>query len=146
MDQNDDFLDYKKSESLEFKKQEFIDLMFTGAATLYQIKYGYNFMLPQMEFNTKYGGPPISADYKKLINSDIPARMKQFSDCSARGGGPAVNEESVKKWIQTSSDDSAKSIKQSIEMMRMMVGGSDRILSPKVPTKKDLNLLQTNTY
>ncbi len=126
------------------KKQEFIDLMFTGAASLYLIKYTYNSMLPQMEFNTKYGGPPISADYKKLINSDIPARMKQLSDCSARGGGPAVNEESVKKWYQTSSHESAKDLKQSIEMMRMMMGGSDRILSPKVPTKKDLNLAPSN--
>jgi hypothetical protein len=47
------------------KRQEHIDSMFAGGATLYMLKYQDKLFRPQMEFNVKYGGPPVSANYKK---------------------------------------------------------------------------------
>ena len=69
------------------KRQELIDLMFSNGASLYIAKYQDKLFRPQMEFNVKYGGPPVSANYKKIISTDIPNLMKQFSDCSIKAGG-----------------------------------------------------------
>ena len=127
------------------KRQEFIDSMFGFAGALYLQKLYYSISLPQMNFNVKYGAPPVSANYKKLINTDTPNRIKQFSDCSIRGGGPKIDDNSVKLWIETSNDKTAKSLKNSMDFMSLTTGGTFNPPPTRVPqTRKDLNLAPDN--
>ena len=122
------------------KRQELIDLMFSNGASLYIAKYQDKLFRPQMEFNVKYGGPPVSANYKKIISTDIPNLMKQFSDCSIKAGGPKVDDDSILSWSQTSKSDGAKTLREFLSIMKMVLGGQTTI-PVKVPeTRKDLNL------
>lgn len=91
----------------------------------------------QFDFNAKYGAPPISANHKKMVNTDIPNMIKEFSNCSIKKANRPINEAIIQKNFNTSVKERIHELRILDDTMKAM--GIDENTPVKVPLKKNLN-------
>lgn len=116
--------------------QKKIETLNQLAASLWVEKYTYKLAERQWNYNTEYGAPPISANYKKMISSEIPSMLNDFSTCSVQLGGNKINEATAEQYIMTSSNPDVSGLRQIV----MTAKNSGAESAPvRVPKKKDLN-------
>jgi hypothetical protein len=79
-------LNNQKKES-NSNDQEKAELLMQFATILWMDRYTFSIMENQLNFNVKYGGPPVTNNHKKMLNNDIPSLWKDWSTCSVKLGG-----------------------------------------------------------
>lgn len=104
------------------------------AGILYFNSKTYDMQKKQWDFNVKYGAPPVSENFTKLVKKDFPETYRIFGACSKRLGGQDINNETVEKYAKTSNDE------QIVQMRKLMQFASEMGEAPvRVPLRKDLN-------
>ena len=125
----------QNSQKIDTNKEK-IETLKTLSALLWMDRDTFRLTERQFNFNVKYGAPPISANHKKLMSSEIPRIWKEFSDCSVKLGGSPFNEAAIKDYFFTSNN---KDIAETRQMYKMMMSMGLENAPVRVPLKKDLN-------
>ena len=103
------------------------------ASAHYKVYMGtYELLKPQLEFNEKYGAPPVSSAFKALITREMPSALKELSACHNKLIGKPITDDAMNKVIDTD---------KTLEAMKFFRRIMQFAGSPRVPkTSKDLDL------
>ena len=125
----------QNSQKIDTNKEK-IETLKDLSAILWMDRETFRFSERQFNFNVKYGAPPISANHKNLMSSEIPRIWKEFSDCSVKLGGSPFNEAAIKNHFLTTNH---KEISESRQIYKMSISAGVETAPVRVPLKKDLN-------
>lgn len=106
-----------------------VELLFRLAASLYTSRQTYLVMTPQWELNERWGAPPISQNMHRMHNEDYFILLKKLSKCSVKINGQEINDETIEKYIESSTDKDIKQMKAVLNISKLR--------SPQVPKRKD---------
>jgi hypothetical protein len=125
----------QNSQKIDTNKEK-IEILKKLSANLWLDRETFRWSERQFNFNVKYGAPPISANHKKLMSSEIPRMWKEFSDCSVKLGGSPFNEAEIKNYFLTTND---KDVSENRQLYKMGISAGVETAPVRVPLKKDLN-------